>query len=432
MCCRSVPSARGGLLPARLFLCYAREDHKWAELLRSHLRPLETTNYLTAFIDGEIEPGSNWNEEIRNQLANADVFLAITSVNLLNSRYAMNVEVPSALDRHMANRLKLVPVIADYCNWEATPLGSLQAVPRGSNGDIKPLVDWSNPNVPLTTVAKLLQEMTAGHSETRMASPPPDRGRDGLFQSHHRTMVPPVTPPPTETRTVSARSAEMLDLAFASATSLIARSSDPAMWVERLRQRIGMVVRVDADWSVRYEKDTEMMVEGAGAIIAAPFKITAQADVISRLSLFDVDARYEEVGTELQPLMFPAQIQGPARGFVVVFSPPVTAARERKFRTWFAVDREFAPSLGQGTDDQLTCSTIQLAHEHSAELEFCVLVSAKLPQLELIPEFMCERTSNGERAIGYGEPYRRYVFRAPAQPVDGRLAQTIRLRLSGK
>ena len=58
---------------------------KWAELLRSHLRPLETANYVTAFIDGEIEPGSNWNEEIRNQLANADVFLAITSVNLLNS-----------------------------------------------------------------------------------------------------------------------------------------------------------------------------------------------------------------------------------------------------------------------------------------------------------------------------------------------------------
>ena len=419
-------------MPSRLFVCYAREDHKWAELLRSHLRPLESANYLVAFIDGEIAPGSNWNDEIRAQLANADLFLAITTVNLLNSDYAMNVELPAALERHRAGRLRLVPVIADYCNWEATPLGSLQAVPRGDGGDIKPLVDWSNANVPLTLVTKLLQDMTGGRSPTRMVSPPPDRVRDGVLHGQHPTLGPPVTPPPTETRMVSVRSAEMLDLAFASATALIERSATPAMWVERLRQRVRMVVRLDADWSVRYEKETEMMVEGAGAIVAAPFRITAQADVISRLSLFDVDARYEEVGTDLQPLMFPAQIQGPSRGFVVVFSPPVTAARTRKFRTWFAVDREFAPSLGQGGSDKLTCSTIQLAQDHSAELEFTVLISAKLPQLELTPEFECEETGKGEWAVGFGAPYRRYVFRAASQRVSGRLAQTIRLGLGGR
>ena len=99
-------------MPSRLFVCYAREDHKWAELLRSHLRPLESANYLVAFIDGEIAPGSNWNDEIRAQLANADLFLAITTVNPLNSDYAMNVELPAALERHRAGRLRLVPVIA--------------------------------------------------------------------------------------------------------------------------------------------------------------------------------------------------------------------------------------------------------------------------------------------------------------------------------
>ena len=155
----------------------------------------------------------------------------------------MNVELPAALERHKASRLKPVPVIADYCNWEATPLGPLQAVPRGHDGEIKPLVEWSNPNIPLTTVAKLLQEMTAGYSETRMASLFPDPARwlisiisiescrHGYTQAHR-------------TLTVSARSAEMLDLAFASATSLIARSSDPPLWVERLQQRVWMVVRL--------------------------------------------------------------------------------------------------------------------------------------------------------------------------------------------
>ena len=172
-----------------------------------------------------------------------------------------------------------------------------------------------------------------------------------------------------------------------------------------------------------------MTVRGAGAIVAAPFKIIAQPDVMSRLTLFDVDARYEELDAEVQPLMFPAYIQGQERGFAVVFSPPITSAAPRRFRAWFAVQREFAGSLGQGTDGELACATVQLAHHHWAELEeFCVLLSAKLPRLEVVPEFQCERLEEGQPAAGLGAPYRRYLYRAPAQEVAGRLRQRIRLR----
>ena len=413
----------------RLFLCYAREDHKWAELLRGHLAPLESTGQLSAFMDRQIEPGATWNDEIREELLSADLVLAIVSVNLLNSKYAVGVELRTAVKRHQERTLTLLPVIADYCLWDVTPLGELQALPMGEDGRIKPLVDWSNPNVPLTAVTKALRQMVGGgKSNTVMRSPPPDRSRPPATSRSLAPAADQAVPDPKDTtQVVSARSAEMLNLAFASASTLLARSADSGMWVERLHQQITMTVRIDADWSVRYQKQTGMMVEGAGAIVAAPFKITAQSEVMSRLSLFDVDARYEEVDSDFQPLMFPALIRGPERGFAMIFAPPITAAQKRQFRAWFAVDREFAATLGQGKEDSLTCVTSQLAHEHLAALEFSVLISAKLPPLLLLPQFDCQRLSDRERAAGLGEPYWRYVFQAPEVRVITRLSQTIRV-----
>lgn len=413
-------------MAARLFLCYAREDHKWAELLRNHLVPLEAANQLSAFMDRQIDAGASWSEEIRNELQSADLVLAVVSVNLLNSKYAVDVELQTAYQRHRAGEVRLIPVIADYCFWEATPLREFQALPPGDDGRIKPLVDWSNPNIPLTAVVKALQRIALGKEpKPTVPASPPDRGPDQAAQEHGA----PSRPQAQDTRMVSARSVEMLDLAFASASALLERATHAGMWVEGLRQRIRMTVRVDADWSVRYEKEAEMTVRGAGAIVAAPFKILAQPDVMSGLTLFDVDARYEELDTTVQPLMFPAYIQGQERGFAVVFSPPITANVPRRFRAWFAVSREFAGSVGQGRDDLLACATLQLAHDHWMELEeFCVLLSTDLPRLEVVPEFPCQRVAEGERAAGLGAPYRRYVYRAAAQRVAGRLRQVIRLR----
>lgn len=411
-------------MPARLFLCYAREDHKWAELLRSHLVPLEAANRLSAFMDRQIDPGALWSDEIQQELHSADLVLAVVSVNLLNSKYAIDVELRTAFQRHRAGEVTLVPVIADYCYWEGTPLRDFQALPSDDSGRIKPLVDWMNPNIPLTAVVRALEQIAAGR-KARPAPLPPDRGGDGLMAGGD---APPGRPT-DDMRVVTARSVEMLDLAFASASALLERATHPSMWVERLEQRIRMTVRVDSDWSVRYEKEMAMTAQGAGAIVAAPFKIIAQPDVMSRLTLFDVDARYEELNAEMQPLMFPAYIRGQERGFAVVFSPPITSAAPRTFRAWFAVQREFAGSLAQGKDDVLACATLQLAHEHRAELEeFSVLLSAELPRLEVVPEFQCERVAEGERAAGLGAPYRRYSYRAPAQQVSGRLRQLIRLR----
>jgi hypothetical protein len=413
----------------RLFLCYAREDHKWAELLRSHLAPLESTGLLSAFMDRQIEPGAKWNDEIKEELLSADLVLAVVSINLLNSRYAVDVELRTAARRHQERTLTLLPVIADYCDWEATPLGELQALPMSDDGRIKPLVDWTNPHVPLTAVIKALRQMVgSGKSHTVMDSPPPDRSRPPAPKgSVARGSSQPAPDPTITTEVVSARSAEMLNLAFASASTLLARSADSAMWVERLHQRITMTARIDADWSVRYEKQTEMMVEGAGAIVAAPFKITAQSDVMSRLSLFDVDPQYEEVDSPFQPLRFPAFIQGPERGFAMIFAPPITAAQKREFRAWFAVDREFAATVGAGKADSLTCATSQLAHEHWAALEFSVLISAKLPALRLLAQFECQQLAERERVAGLGEPYWRYAFKAPRVLVMKRLSQTIQV-----
>jgi TIR domain-containing protein len=413
-------------MASRLFLCYARDDHKWAELLRDHIAPLQEANYLSAFVDRQLQPGAPWDSEIKNELEKADLIVAIVTAALLSSRYAVHVELATAFKRYRAGNVKIIPIIADYCDWEPTELGQLQALPPGNDGRILPLVDWSNPHVPLTSVAKALRSIV-GQTTTssQMPSPAPDRSRSQDARTDPR--ADPATGTAADTRIVSARSVEMLDVAFASASTLLDRCVTPAMWVDELHQSITMTVRVDRDWSVRYEKEVHMSVSGAGAIMAAPFKITAQPEVMSRLTLFDVDARYLEIDSDAQPLMFPALIQGTERGFAVIFTPPISAARIRKFRTWFAVDREFAATLGSGGADQLTCATLQLARAHRAELTFRVLLHSNLRALSVVPQFDCVQVADGKPSAGFGEPYKLYEYRAEAHAVEGKLAQRIEL-----
>lgn len=125
----------------KIFIAYSRQDKKYLEGLNTHLIPLCRSNKnINIWDDGEIMPGTKWEEEIKNRLNNADIILLLVSAYSLASDYFYNEEMKDALERHQENEASVIPIILSDCGWGFTQLKDLQVLPT----DGKPLNKWQH------------------------------------------------------------------------------------------------------------------------------------------------------------------------------------------------------------------------------------------------------------------------------------------------
>lgn len=78
------------------------------------------------------------------------------------------------MQRHTAGTIKIVPVVVEPCDWQSTPLGGLNALPK----DGKPVSEWQNINTAFLDVIQNLRKLgkvtaTAGVELQAPASPVP-------------------------------------------------------------------------------------------------------------------------------------------------------------------------------------------------------------------------------------------------------------------
>lgn len=121
-----------------LFFSYAHEDERYRERLERHLSTLRNEGLILDWYDGKIEPGSDWDDEIRTHLGRADIVLFLVSADFLASDYIARVEIEEALARGRAGDAHVIPVVVNPCDWGSTPLAELQALPRAA----KPITTW--------------------------------------------------------------------------------------------------------------------------------------------------------------------------------------------------------------------------------------------------------------------------------------------------
>lgn len=153
-----VKRGRGGLLALagntkterlRLFVSYSHIDKVLKDRLVCHLRPLEHENLVEVWVDHQIQAGDDWDKEIAKKLSQADVVLALVSVDFINSKYCYDIELEKALEREADGEAKVIPVILRSCLWTKSPLGRLKALPT----DGKAVTTWHDIDEALTVVA---------------------------------------------------------------------------------------------------------------------------------------------------------------------------------------------------------------------------------------------------------------------------------------
>ncbi len=102
---------------SRVFICYARKDNtnrdlskRWLERLLEHVEPL-LGDQLAVWSDESIETGDEWRTEIDQNLKCSKAAVLLVSSAFLASSFIRNTELPSLLDLHRRNQLKIFPLI---------------------------------------------------------------------------------------------------------------------------------------------------------------------------------------------------------------------------------------------------------------------------------------------------------------------------------
>jgi len=128
--------------PPTVFVSYSHRDEAWKRRLVTHLEVLEFEGAVDVWDDRRIAAGDGWRPEIEQAIERASVAVLIISPDFLTSRFIREQELTRILERRSRQQLRVVPVIARPCAWQAVAaLQGIQARPvdgralSGGNGN---------------------------------------------------------------------------------------------------------------------------------------------------------------------------------------------------------------------------------------------------------------------------------------------------------
>jgi hypothetical protein len=136
--------------PPSLFYSYAHEDEELRDELAKHLKILVRLKLLAEWHDREIVAGSEWADEITEELEKASIILLLISADFLASDYCWSKEMTHAIERHDGKTAIVIPIILRSCDWSLAPFATLQALPTNA----KPVVSWDDRDEAWTVVGR--------------------------------------------------------------------------------------------------------------------------------------------------------------------------------------------------------------------------------------------------------------------------------------
>jgi internalin A len=115
--------------PQTAFVSFSHKDEPLRAELETHLKLLSRLGLLDIWQDRCITAGSEWVNQIDENLELADLVLLLVSADFLASDYCWDIELKRALELEAAGTTRVIPIIVRTCSWQKAPFGRLQALP---------------------------------------------------------------------------------------------------------------------------------------------------------------------------------------------------------------------------------------------------------------------------------------------------------------
>lgn len=126
----------------KLFISYSHKDETLVSNFISHISPLKNNGIISEWYDRKIETGEEFQEDIDNNLENADIVCLMISSNFLSSNACIK-EKDFALELRNRKGIRVIPLILSPCAWTIhKELSDRLAIPT----DGKPITSFADPN----------------------------------------------------------------------------------------------------------------------------------------------------------------------------------------------------------------------------------------------------------------------------------------------
>ena len=112
-----------------VFISYSQKDNLFLEELSKHLMPLIRLNKATKWDDKSIDAGSEWEEEILENLEKADIVLCLMSPDYIASDFCDN-QLKIALESHKEDQKVVVPIRIRKVRTQDLPIAKLKGLPK--------------------------------------------------------------------------------------------------------------------------------------------------------------------------------------------------------------------------------------------------------------------------------------------------------------
>jgi hypothetical protein len=111
--------------PVRIFVSYSHVDKDWFAKLCPLLR-FDKPRAAIAHVwhDHELKAGDRWEQEIKDELAQMDIFLCLVSYHFLTSDFITDIEMKEALQREKQGKTIIVPLL--ICDMEERDIPHLK------------------------------------------------------------------------------------------------------------------------------------------------------------------------------------------------------------------------------------------------------------------------------------------------------------------
>lgn len=147
----------------KVFISYSHKDELHKDSLEDHLSTLKNNGQIETWHDRKLIAGQNWEGEISENLKEAEVILFLISASFLASDYCQNVEVKTAIERHVKGEAVLIPIIVRPSDWTHSPFGAFQALPKDSIAVTK----WDDEDEAWLDVINGIRKFIIKHEESK-------------------------------------------------------------------------------------------------------------------------------------------------------------------------------------------------------------------------------------------------------------------------
>ena len=112
----------------QVFVSYSHRDARWLDDLLTHLKPYLRDGSITTWSDKQIQPGSEWFDEVKRQLARTRVAVLLVTPNFLASDFVHEHELTPILTKAEAGGVKVLWIPVRASSYQKSAIRKYQAV----------------------------------------------------------------------------------------------------------------------------------------------------------------------------------------------------------------------------------------------------------------------------------------------------------------